>query len=142
MKKIWKKYHENIITFLLLGVLFVGVVSVIALFGGAIMKIFGFEYKSVGSIILFFIIATIISCPVNLIAGALPKVLLSFDRLSKQVAILLYIILDTVATSFGLSIVDYFMETVSATGFSIIIVSFLLALPGITDIDEKPKGVK
>lgn len=106
------------------------------------MKIFGFEYQSVGSIILFFIIATIVSCPVNLIAGALPKVLLSFGRLLKQVSILLYIILDTAATSFGLKIVDHFMETVSATDLSVIIVSFLLALPGIKDIDKKPKGVK
>lgn len=122
--------------------LFAGVVSVIALFGGAIMRIFGFEYQSVGSIILFFIIATIVSWPVSLIAGTLPKVLLSFGRLSKQAAILLYIILDTAATSFGLNIVDYFMETVSATDLSVTIVSFLLALPGIKDIDKKPKGVK
>lgn len=82
MKKIWNKYHENIITFFLIGVLFVSVISVMALLGGAIMKIFGFEYKSVSNIILFFIIATIVSCPVNLMAGALPKVLLSFGRLS------------------------------------------------------------
>lgn len=122
--------------------LFAGVVSVIALFGGAIMRIFGFEYQSVGSIILFFIIATIVSWPVSLIAGTLPKVLLSFGRLSKQAAILLYIILDTAATYFGLNIVDYFMETVSATDLSVTIVSFLLALPGIKDIDKKPKGVK
>lgn len=142
MKEIWNKYHENIITFLLLGVLFLCVVSVSALFGGTIMKIFGFEYKSVASIVLFFIIATIVSSPVNLMAGAFPKVLFSFGRLSKQVAILLYIILDTVATSLGLRVVDYFMDTVSATDLSIIMVSFIFTLPGIKDIDKKPKGVK
>lgn len=57
MKEFWSKHHENIITFLLCAVLFVGVLSIIALFGGVIMRIFGFQYKSVGSIILFFIIA-------------------------------------------------------------------------------------
>lgn len=142
MKQIWKKYQEKIITFFLFVALFIGAVSVIALFGGSIMKIFGFQYKSVGNIILFFILATIVSYPISLIAGTLPKILLSFGRLSKQTAILFYVILDTIATSFGLSVVDYFMETVSATDHSIIIVSFLLALPGIKDIDEKPKGVK
>ncbi len=33
------------------------------------------------------------------------------------------------------------MKTVSATDISIIVVSFLLALYGIRDIDKKPKGV-
>ena len=58
MKEIWNRYKENLITFLLCGLLFVGLLSIIALLCGAIMKIFGFEYESIGSIILFFVIAT------------------------------------------------------------------------------------
>lgn len=142
MKELWDKHHQGIITFLLSGVLFVGVVSVIALIGGAVMNIFGFEYQSVWSIVLFFIIATIVSYPLSLTAGILPKVLLSFGRLSRQSAVLLYVVLDTIATSFGLSIVDYFMETISATDFSIVIVSLILSLFEINDIDKKPEGVE
>lgn len=142
MKEIWNKYHEKIITFLLFGVLFVSIVTVTALLGGMIMRIFGFAYKSVENIILFFIIATIISYPLSLIAEVLPKVLLSFDILSKQIAILLYIILDTIATCFGLSVVDYFMETVSANALSIVVVSLLLSLLEIKNIDKKPKGIE
>lgn len=141
MKEFWNEHHENVITFLLFGVLFVGGLSVIALFGGAVMKIFGFKYESIGSIILFFIIATIVSYPLSLIAGALPKVLLFLGRLTKRSAVLFYIVLDTCATSFGLSIVDYFMETVSAADFAIIVVSFLLSLFGINDIGKKPRGI-
>lgn len=141
MKELWNKHHDKIITFLLFAVLFTGVVAVIAVFGGAIMKIFGFEYKSIGSIILFFIIAAIVSFPLGLVAGALPKVLLFFGKLSKSTAVILYIVLDTMATFFGLNIVDYFMETVSATDSAILIVSLLLSLFGINDIDKKPKGI-
>ena len=104
------------------------------------MKIFGFEYESIGSIILFFVIATIISYPFSLIAEVLPKVLLSFGKLPKQMAILFYIILDTFATFYGLRVVDYFMQSVSATDISIIIVSLILALFGINDVDKKTKG--
>lgn len=139
MKGFWNKYQENIITFLLFAVLFVGVLSVIALFGGAVMKIFGFEYRAIESIILFFLIATFVSYPLSLIAGTLPKVLLFGGRLTKRSAVLLYIILDTTATSFGLSIVDYFMETVSATDFAIVFVSFILSLFEINDIDQKQR---
>ena len=140
MKGIWNRHKEKIITFLLCGLLFVGVLSIIALLGGAIMKIFGFEYESIGSIILFFVIATIISYPFSLVAEALPKVFLSFGKLSKQMAILFYIILDTFATFYGLRVVDYFMQSVSATDISIIIVSLILALFGISDVDKKTKG--
>ena len=142
MKDVWNRYRERIITLLLLAILFVGVVSIIALASGAVMKLFGFEYRSIGSIILFFIIATVISYPISMIASTLPKVLLSFGRLSKVSAVILYLILDIIATTFGLSVVDYFMTTVSATATSIIVVSILLALFGIADIDKKPKGVK
>ncbi|MDU2490781.1 MAG: regulatory YrvL family protein [Clostridium celatum] len=137
MKRIWNIYKEKILTFFLCGLLCVGVVSIIALLGGAIMKIFGFEYKSIASIILFFVIATIISYPCSLIADALPKVFLYFGKLSKQMAILLYIVLDTFATFYGLRVVDYFMQSVSATDISIFIVSLILALFGISDIDKK-----
>ena len=66
------------------------------------MKVFGFEYRSIGSIILFFIIATIISYPLGLIAGAFPKALLSLDKVSIYTAMALYLILDTFATFLGI----------------------------------------
>ena len=141
MKEIWNRYKEKLITFLLCGLLFVGLLSIIALLCGAIMKIFGFEYESIGSIILFFVIATIISYPFSLIAEVLPKVVLYFGKLPKQMAILFYIILATFATFYGLRVVDYFMQSVSATYISIIIVSLILALFGINDVDKKTKGM-
>ena len=82
LKEFFEKHKEKIITLLLCGVLFIIVLSVLALISGAIMKVFGFEYRSIGSIILFFIIATIISYPLGLIAGAFPKALLSLDKVS------------------------------------------------------------
>ena len=107
MREFFEKHKEKIITLLLCGVLLIIVLSVLALISGAIMKVFGFEYRSIGSIILFFIIATIISYPLGLIAGALPKALLSLDKVSMPTAITLYLILDTFATFWGLRITDY-----------------------------------
>lgn len=102
LKEFFEKHKEKIITLLLCGVLFIIVLSVLALISGAIMKVFGFEYRSIGSIILFFIIATIISYPLGLIAGAFPKALLSLDKVSIYTAMALYLILDTFATFWGL----------------------------------------
>ena len=140
MKEIWKRYKENIVIFLLCALLFLGILSIIALLCGVIMRMFGFEYESVGSIIMFFVIATIISYPFSMIAMVLPKIFLSLGKVSKQMAILFYIILDTFATFYGLRVVDYFMQSVSATDISIAIVSLIIALFGINDVD-KNKGI-
>lgn len=140
MKEFWNRNKEKIVTFLICGALFVGVLSIIALIGGAIMRLFGFYYTSVGSIILFFIIATIISYPFSLLAGALPKALLVLEKIDKQSAVIMYLLLDTIATFMGLKIVDYFMQSISATTISIIIISFILALFGMSDFNDKRKG--
>ena len=119
MKEFFEKHKEKIITLLLCGVLLIILLSVLALISGSIMILFGFEYRSIGSIILFFIIATIISYPLGLIAGAFPKALLSLDKVSMPTAITLYLILDTFATFWGLRITDYCMQTISAEDISI-----------------------
>lgn len=137
MKKFWIDNKDKIITFIICGTIFIGMLSIIALVSGTVMKLFGFQYESIGSIILFFIIATIMSFPLNLIAGALPKALYELERISKLDALILYLTLDTIATSFGLKIVDYYMSSVSATTLSIVVISFLLALPGRDDFKDK-----
>ena len=71
-----------------------------------------------------------------MIAGGLPKALVELDKIGKNTAIILYLLLDTIATSIGLMIVDYCMQSVSATKISIIIISLLLALPGKSDFEN------
>ena len=137
LKKFWIDNKDKIITFIICGTIFIEMLSIIALVSGTTMKLFGFQYESIGSIILFFIIATIMSFPLNLVAGALPKALYELERISKLDALILYLTLDTIATSFGLKIVDYYMSSVSATTLSIVVISFLLALPGRDDFKDK-----
>lgn len=127
----------KLITFIICGSIFIIALSIIAMISGAIMRLFGFQYESVGSIVLFFIIATLISFPLNLIAGALPKALYELEKISKKSALILYLTLDTAATSLGLKVVDYCLPSVSATTISIIVISFLLALLGKDDFKDK-----
>lgn len=124
---------EKFKTFIMCSTIFLVVLSIIALIIGSIMKIFGFQYKSIGNIILFFIIATIMSFPLNLIAGAFPKALLKLGKINRQTAFIIYLILDTIATSLGLLVVNYYMPTLSATNISIIIISLLFAFMGKDD---------
>lgn len=52
LKEYFEKHKEKIISFLLCGFLLIIVLSILALISGVIMKMFGFEYRSIGSIIL------------------------------------------------------------------------------------------
>ena len=131
------KKREKIITFIFGALLIIIVLAIIAIFSGAIMRLLGFEYESVGGFILYFIIASVVSYPINLIAGALPKALLNLDRITREIAICMYVLLDTIATFYGFYIVDYFMPSVSANTISLIVLALVFALFGISDIKKK-----
>ena len=109
--------REKIIIFILGAVLIIAVLSIIAIFSSAIMRLLGFEYESVGGFILYFIIASIVSYPMNLIAGALPKALLNLDRITRKTAVCVYVLLDTITTFFGFYIVDYFAVIIFGMNF-------------------------
>ena len=131
------KEREKIITFILVALLIIVVLAIIAIFSGAIMRLLGFEYESVGGFILYFIIASVVSYPINLIAGALPKALLNLDRITREIAVCMYVLLDTIATFYGFYIVDYFMPSVSANTISLTVLALVFALFGISDIKKK-----
>ena len=131
------KKREKIITFIFGALLIIIVLAIIAIFSGAIMRLLGFEYESVGGFILHFIIASVVSYPINLIAGALPKALLNLDRITREIAVCMYVLLDTIATFYGFYIVDYFMPSVSANTISLIVLALMFALFGISDIKKK-----
>ena len=131
------KEREKIITFIWGALLIIVVLAIIAIFSGAIMRLLGFEYESVGGFILYFIIASVVSYPINLIAGALPKALLNLDRITREIAVCMYVLLDTIATFYGFYIVDYFMPSVSANTISLTVLALVFALFGISDIKKK-----
>jgi len=142
VKKFFEKYFSDSIAKILAITLIIGVIAgsviLVFLFGGFIMRLFGFEYRSIGSILLFFVIALILSFPIDLFVEALPKVLLvEFQKINLWQARVLYIILDTLCSMICYSLVDYFMDSVHASDMAIFMVSFIFSLIGAKDINEK-----
>lgn len=123
--------------FLIIVGIIVAVVAVIAIFGGALMKVFGFSYQSVGSIILFFVISGILAFPIEVFVKAIPKVLFShFKKITATEAKVIFVILDTMLSMLMMSLVDNFMESVSATSVSLFVVSLIMALFCMNDVTE------
>lgn len=133
------KNSKKAIIFIIGIALIIAVLSIFAIFSASIMNLLGFEYDSIGSFILYFVIASFVSYPMNLIAGALPKALLKLKKISKQVAMFIYIVLDTVATSLGFYLVDISMSSVSSSIISIVVISLIFAVLGVNEISEKAK---
>lgn len=113
------------------------IVSVLAIFGGALIKIFGFTYQSVGSIILFFVVSGMLAFPIELFVKAIPKVLFShFKKINAFETKVIFIVLDTSLSMMMLSLVDYYMKSVSATSVSLFVVSLVMAMLSMNDATE------
>ena len=125
MKETIKKLCTAAIAYGLIVGIIVAIVAMIAYFGGAVMKVFGFEYESPGSI------------PAETIAKAFPRALLSLEKITVRGAKVLFVILDTAVTAVSMAIVDYFMDSVTATDASILAISLILALLSREDFDER-----
>ena len=131
-----KKILEPIIGYGIVFIVLIAVISVIAILGGGIMRLFGFEYTSVKSIIIFFTIVTIVGFPIETLALSFPKALLSLDKKTIKLAKILFVILDTLSTMLTMSLIDYFMGSVSASDISIFVISFIIALLSMKDLNE------
>ena len=131
-----KKILEPIIGYGIAFIVLIAVISVIAILGGGIMRLFGFEYTSVKSIIIFFTIVTIVGFPIETLALSFPKALLSLDKITIKLAKILFVILDTLSTMLTMSLIDYFMGSVSASDISIFVISFIIALLSMKDLNE------
>ena len=92
------------------------------------MRVFGFRYNSVGSVILYFTIVSVVGFPLEIIIKALSKALNSLLKIDRKIEKTLFILMDTLGTGITMAIVDYFMESVSASDLSIFVTSFILAI--------------
>lgn len=137
LKERMKKLCTAAIAYGLIVGIIVAIVAMIAYFGGAVMKVFGFEYESPGSIVLFFLFTAIAGFPAETIAKAFPRALLSLEKITVRGAKVLFVILDTAVTAVSMAIVDYFMDSVTATDASILVISLILALLSREDFDER-----
>ena len=114
----------------LLGVgLILALLAGLSLVAGGFMKLFGFTYDSVGSLVLYFVAASVLSAVFGEVFSALPKVLYAMGK----------VILDTLVTAAGLGVVDHWMPSVAATDKAIVAVSLLFALPGLGDFGKGKK---
>ena len=123
--------------------LVLAVISAVALLGGNLMAVFGFQYRSVGQLILYFLLVELISIPLDPFCQGTPRALYKMGRVNRRQANMLYIPLDALCTFFAFWLADRLMDGVSATGVSLWVIAFVLALltlPVHRKEDSPPDG--
>ena len=131
MGKPIKDLAARFLSYGILALLVLGILTGIAIIGGAAMAFLGLRYRSVVSVVLFFGIAALAGFPLEVLATALPKALLALGKLPPKGARALGFFLDAGATALVMTAVDSWMPSISATPASILAISLLLAVPSL-----------
>ena len=113
------------------------IIFVISLLGGSLMGLMGFRYESVGSVFLFFLLATVVSLPASLLAQTIPSACFRMGWMPCLQARIFYVILDMLAMALGMLLVDRCMSSVSASGPAVAVVSLVLALLSLKKFQEE-----
>ena len=120
-------------------ILVAGVIAFMALGGGMVMSVFGFQFQSMGNVILFFLAASAISYPIIRLVTQIPRIMCVNGQITKGAAAALYIALGTAANALCFFILDKMMDTITATFPAILVISTLYSLFGVKDVDKRPE---
>lgn len=134
--KSFKRIVKSIAGYGLVVIVLIAIISVFAILGGSVMRFFGFKYNSVGSVILYFTIVAVVGFPLEIIIKALPKVSKLLLKIDRNIEKALFILMDTLGTGIIMAIVDYFMESVSASDLSILVISFIMSILSLEKDDN------
>ena len=137
MKEKIKKLAVSVLGYSIIAGIILFVIAIIAVISGSVMRIFGFEYESVGSIILFFVVVMAAGFPGEILSSALPRALVASGWSTEKQGIVSYVILDTMFSAVSMAFADYFMDSVSVSDLAILIISFLFAVTSIKDFREE-----
>ena len=109
--------------------LFIAGLSLMALFAGGLMKIFGFRYQSVGSILMFFLISSSLAYFTKWFLKVISKVLFShFKKIKVFESWIMLVALNTFFIMIMMSLTDFFMKSVSATPIALFVISLVIAI--------------
>ena len=133
MKEKIKKLAVSVLGYSIIAGIILIIIAAIAIISGSIMRIFGFEYKSVGSIV----VVMVVGFPLDILSSAFPRALVSSGWSTENQGIVFFVILDTLFSVVSMALADYFMDSVSVSDLAILIISFLFAVTSIKDFREE-----
>ena len=140
MKERSKKLLASAVAWGVLVLIIAGVIALLSVAGGAVMKIFGFHADSFGSIFLFFLLAGIIGFFGEALAKAFPAVLHEKELVTDAGAKVIFVTLDTIFSMLSFLAADTLLDSVMASDLALAVLSLLLAILSLKDFSGKLQG--
>ena len=119
---------KNLITVLLALGLMGGLIALEALVFSGLLRLLGFQYRSLGWLVLYLLISAALGLPLELFTNGLARALYKLGKATRRQANLLFIPLDALCSFFIFWLVDACMDAVTATGLSILVLALIFAL--------------
>ena len=119
---------KNLITVLLALGLMGGLIALEALVFSGLLQLLGFQYRSLGWLVLYLLASAALGLPLELFTNGLVRALYRLGKATRRQANLLFIPLDTLCSAAVFWLVDAFMDSVTATGLSILVLALIFAL--------------
>ena len=127
MKEKLKEWLTGLLGSSIMVLIVFGVVTVVALVSGNVMRLFGFHYDSVGQLLLYFLLGEVIGLPLDLISTALSRALYRMEKVDRRQGNLLYIPMDSLFTIAAFWLADRLMAGVSTTRLSLCVLGIEMA---------------
>ena len=119
---------KTLITTLLALGLIGGLIALEALVFSGLLRLLGFQYRSLGWLVLYLLISAALGLPLELFTNGLARALYKLGKATRRQANLLFIPLDALCSFFIFWLVDACMDAVTATGLSILVLALIFAL--------------
>ena len=119
---------KNLITVLLALGLMGGLIALEALVFSGLLRLLGFQYRSLGWLVVYLLASAALGLPLELLTNGLARALFRLGWATRRQANLLFIPLDALCSCFIFWLVDACMDAVTATGLSILVLALLFAL--------------
>lgn len=116
----------NIIAWVILAIIVIGIIGFLGAAGIVILKIVGIEYQSLKYLIIFMVVLFLLSIPIDLFVEALPKALYTVGKIKKESINLILYPLDFIGNMVAINIVDFFMQSIKLSFMSACIFSIIL----------------
>lgn len=109
-----KEKFYNFIAWLILLIIVIALFSLVLFTGVVALKSLGIgiEYKSVRDLVMFTVILFLLSIPIDIVVGALPKALYAAGKIKEGGKTLISFLLDLAGNMIGINAADYLMDSV------------------------------
>lgn len=107
-----KEKFYNFIAWMILLIIVIALFSLVLFTGVVALKSLGIEYESVRDLVMFTVILFLLSIPIDIVVGALPKALYAAGRIKEGGKTLISFLLDLAGNMIGINAADYLMDSV------------------------------